>query len=223
MENAADALRIGAWVLIFVMALSVCINAFGQAKTSMDAILTYNDREYYTSYIEENAYKDSSGNLITQRTVGYQDIVPTIYRAYKDNFRITFDSSTGITNVFRKYNTATGGYESVNYIDLEDEKISDIKVKKNNSGDEDITLKEYFIRRIIRGDDGKFGDNRDSWCETQLGVEFDGSGLYNKINTTGAIFKESVGVYYQEERDTGYSEVPKSNRTEKRVITYTKI
>lgn len=159
MENAADALRIGAWVLIFVMALSVCINAFGQAKTSMDAILAYNDREYYTSYIDENAYKDDDGNLITQRTVGYQDIVPTIYRAYKDNFRITFDSSTGITDVFQKKNSS-GTSESVNYIDLEDEKISDTKVNVTPAEGLPITLKEYFIRRIIMGNDGKFGPGK---------------------------------------------------------------
>lgn len=160
MENAADALRIGAWVLIFVMALSVCINAFGQAKTSMDAILAYNDREYYTSYIDENAYKDDDGNLVTQRTVGYQDIVPTIYRAYKDNFRITFKITPTI-EVFKKKNSS-GSSESVNYIDLEDEKISDIKVdaKKADGTPAEIlpiTLKEYFIRRIIMGDAGKFG------------------------------------------------------------------
>lgn len=154
MENAADALRIGAWVLIFVMALSVCINAFGQAKTSMDAILAYNDREYYTSYINESEYMD--GDILrTRRKVGYQDIVPTIYRAYKDNFRITFDASTGITDVFKK-KTVTGADESVNYIDLEDEKISDIKVNITPVDGLPITLKEYFIRRIIMGDKGRF-------------------------------------------------------------------
>ncbi len=157
MENAADALRIGAWVLIFVMALSVCINAFGQAKTSMDAILAYNDREYYTSYINESEYKDGD-TLRTQRKVGYLDIVPTIYRAYKDNYRITFDSSTGINSVFKK-KSASGTEELVNYIDLEDEKISDIKVNITPAPENGlpITLKEYFIRRIIMGDDGKFG------------------------------------------------------------------
>ena len=167
MENAADALRIGAWVLIFVMALSVCINAFGQAKTSMDAILAYNDREYYTSYINESEYKDGD-NLRLQRKVGYHDIVPTIYRAYKDNFRITFDPSTGITDVFQKM-TVTGT-ESVNYIDLEDEKISDIKVNTTPEYALPITLKEYFIRRIIMGDEGKFNHS--------------GSSTYYKVRNT---------------------------------------
>ena len=32
MENAAEALKLAAWVLIFVVALSISVNAFGQAK-----------------------------------------------------------------------------------------------------------------------------------------------------------------------------------------------
>ncbi len=62
--------------------------------------------------------------------------------------------------------------------------------------------------------------NADEWCEAQLGVEFNSTGLYDKFKNNNLIFNEYVGVYYQEERDTGYSEIPKSNRTEKRVITY---
>ena len=33
MENAADALKMAAWVLIFVVALSIIINAFGMEMT----------------------------------------------------------------------------------------------------------------------------------------------------------------------------------------------
>ncbi len=72
----------------------------------------------------------------------------------------------------------------------------------------------------------KFGareEDEDDWCETQLGVEFNSDGLYNKIKDNNLIFTEYIGVYYQEERDTGYSEIPKSNRTEKRVITYKEV
>lgn len=70
----------------------------------------------------------------------------------------------------------------------------------------------------------KFGTQEaDDWCETQLGVEFNSDGLYDKLKDSDLVFKEYIGVYYQEERDTGYSDIPKSNRTEKRVITYTNI
>ena len=39
MENAIDALKMAAGVLIFVMALSISINAFGQAREAATVIL----------------------------------------------------------------------------------------------------------------------------------------------------------------------------------------
>ena len=80
MENAAKALKMAAWVLIFVAALSITMNAFSQARQGIDAILTYSDREYLTSYIPE------SGD--TSRTVGFESIIPAIYRSFKDNYTI---------------------------------------------------------------------------------------------------------------------------------------
>ena len=71
MENAAEALKLSAWVLIFVVALSICINAFSEARATMDTILEYNDREYNDTYVEEAE--------TTQRIVGYESIIPTIY------------------------------------------------------------------------------------------------------------------------------------------------
>jgi hypothetical protein len=82
MENAAQALRLAAWVLIFILALSLCINSFTQARQSVDQILMSTDREYITTYV------DQAKN--TQRIVGAETIVPTIYRAYKENFKIRF-------------------------------------------------------------------------------------------------------------------------------------
>ena len=82
MENAAEALKIAAWVLIIVVALSICINSFSQARQTMDAIFSYNDKEYEYTYVENNG--------TTERIVGYESIVPTIYRAYKENYKIIF-------------------------------------------------------------------------------------------------------------------------------------
>ena len=83
MENAADALKIAAAVLIFVVALSISITAFGEARATVTSILEYRDREYDYTYIEDNG--------TTQRIVGLETIVPTIYRAYKENYKIIFD------------------------------------------------------------------------------------------------------------------------------------
>lgn len=100
MENAAQALKMAAWVLIFVAALSITMNAFSQARQGIDAVLTYTDREYLTSYIPP------SGD--TQRVVESESIIPAIYRSFKDNYRI----------VFLDYVLYTLDGVEINYIDL---------------------------------------------------------------------------------------------------------
>ena len=82
MENAAEALRMAGGFLIFVLALTICINAFTQARQGIDDVVLYSDREYLSLYLEQN---DS-----TKRVVGAESIVPTIYRAYKENVKINF-------------------------------------------------------------------------------------------------------------------------------------
>ena len=89
MENAAEALKMAAAVLIFVVALSIAINSFGQARQTAQLILDYTDREYDYTYVEEN--KDSNGDVMTERIVSLESIIPTIYKAYRENFKIVFD------------------------------------------------------------------------------------------------------------------------------------
>lgn len=84
MENATDALHMAAAVLIFVLALSLSINAFGEVRQTAQTIIQYKDREYDYSYVEANDNK-------TERIVGLESIVPTIYKAYKENYKIIFD------------------------------------------------------------------------------------------------------------------------------------
>lgn len=82
MENVADALKMAAAVLVFVLALSISINAFGEARQSSQIILDSRDREYDYTYVE-NAES-------TQRIVSAETIIPSIYRAYKENYKIVF-------------------------------------------------------------------------------------------------------------------------------------
>ena len=192
MENATEALKLAAWVLLFVVALSLSINSFGEARQTMDAILEYNDREYYYDYV-----KEQEGS--TERIVGFESIIPTIYRAYKENYKIIFPSDYVL---YTKKNSE-GEDEKINYIDLEKETIGNQKDA------------EDFIRIILFGeteeDNGKF-----------VNIDFSNrEKLYDKISTKKK-YKEYLGEYYQEE--AGNSEklegVADINKTKKRVITY---
>ena len=85
MENAAEALKMAGAVLLFVLALSIIIFSFGQARESADTILDYRDRE--TAYIDTNYYYtqtvNSDGSINTERSVGLETIIPTIYKYNK--------------------------------------------------------------------------------------------------------------------------------------------
>lgn len=164
MENAAEALKIAAWVLIFVVALSMCINSFSQARQTMDTILEYNDKEYSYTYVEDNGS--------TERIVGYESIIPTIYRAYKENYKIIFSNHTLYTK------KVAGESIKINYIDLEKESL----------GNEQ--LKDKFLKGILFGETNSF-----------YNIQFNESGLYENIKGKKFIEKLGV-YYQEESEAT---------------------
>lgn len=87
MENAADAIKMAAAVLIFVGALAIAIIMIGQARATSDAVLSYTDATNYYTYVE------SSGADVTQngnRIVGLDTVISTLYRYYKEGFKVEF-------------------------------------------------------------------------------------------------------------------------------------
>ena len=91
MENAADALKMAAAVLVFVMALSITINSFTETRIAATTILNNKDKEYDYTYVEDNG--------TTERLVGLESIIPTIYKAYKENYKVIFDASIKKNNL----------------------------------------------------------------------------------------------------------------------------
>ena len=214
MENAAEALKMAFGVLVFVLALSISVNAFSEARQISQTIINYRDREYDTTYVDENTYTDASGNLITQRVVSAETIIPTIYRAYKEHYKIVFDFGTTYTDgLFKQLNQDTDMYEPVNYIDEKDQTLGGDKQQSE------------FITEIL------YAHNfTDTDKYKYKGIILNSDGIYDIIKEKQ--FKESIGIYYETERieagevpdtnpdaDTDVS-VPLTNRTTKRVITY---
>ena len=207
MENAVDALKIAASVLLFVVALSISINAFGEVRIVSQTLLDYTDREYEYTYVENNG--------TTKRIVGLESVIPTVYKAYKENYKIVFDSSVMPGGVYKKNN------EEVYTIDLENETIAG------------NTAKEQFLLAIIYGEDcmkdqemlDKFGtwEKLKETYKNSLKIYLNDQGIYDKINNVK--LEESIGVYYQEEvgGTEEDSSVPDTNKTQKRVITYSRI
>ena len=195
MENAADALKMAGFLLIFIVALSISINAFGEARKTATAILDYSDREYNYTYVEEGS---------TERTVGVETIIPSIYKAYKENYKIIFETSLFNDGLYKKRN-AEGIMVPVYEIDLEKEVLGN------------DTQKEQFITSILYGADN---DTKDAFMRN-LGISLNDNGIYDKIK--GKEFKESLGIYYQDSDGTENEDVPLTNKLVKRVITYSDI
>ena len=213
MENAADALKMAAAFLIFIMALAISINAFSQARLTATTLLEYHDRDYDYRYIEANV--DDSGNPVTERIVGIESVVPSIYKAWKENYKIVFDDGILSDGVYQQEDE-TGSLQVVNTIDLED-----IALASNRE--------EPFVMAILYGNKCENFSAIKTYFRKNMGISLNETGIYDKISNRK--LKESIGIYYQNEisedgavtPDPGEddtSNVPETNRTEKRVITY---
>lgn len=203
MENIADALKIAGSVLLFVLALSVTMTSFGQARETADTILHNSDRitEYIdvsdTEVYNQFFYVRDSRN--ETREVGLETIIPTIYRAFLENYKIVFDFSSGPNYLYKH----SDGVEE-HSIDL-----AKLNIPSDTPGDSEM-LK--FIEGIIYG----------TGNSTVLKSFKDIQPIYPRINRSGVVVKEKMGLYYQEDignpnEKTGIED---ANKNEKRVITY---
>ncbi len=118
MENGIEALKIASGMLIFVLAITITISAFTSASQALNRIFTAQEAQEYVT--------DASGNYLNfvnfeegvgTRIVKIDTIIPSIYRAYKENYAIYFYKADGTEFVL--YEKADG--EKVNYIDLQKE------------------------------------------------------------------------------------------------------
>lgn len=208
MEHASEALIMAFAVLIFVLALSISISSFSIARQTAQVILDRTDRQYDYTYID---YDISNGRPTITREVGMETIIPTLYRAYKENYIIRFYESNGEPlNVYQK--KVNRQFNATNEINLENETIAN---------QEKATL--FIDNLLYKGLQDDFNNSKDLHL----------NGFYDKIKEMK--FKEELGIYYIEDRiysdnedkddDLQYTtgEVSDINKTEKRVITYTRV
>jgi len=86
MENAVKALEYGFAMLIFVIALTLSIYVFSQARETADAVFFYTDSR--TLYDETELSSDEIN--ANGRIVSIETIIPALYRDYKENYVIEF-------------------------------------------------------------------------------------------------------------------------------------
>lgn len=211
-ENIADALKMAGSVLLFVMGLSIAILAFSQARESMDIVLSYSDRESLSIEGDSRFYYLSNDND-TSRYVGKETIIPAIYRAYKENYKIVFK----FPDDYYLFKQEVKNAEGLN----EEKEISTLDLA-NQSLSSDLASRQ-FLNGIIYGDftyeDGKTKTDYISKFNIK---PYNNVWLYKYLTEKEEKYKikESLGTYYIEDVNGTSEKVINVNKTEKRVITY---
>lgn len=195
MENAVDALKIAFAIMMFVMALSLSIFSLSKANNAVTSITSLNDRETEYNYVEPNTENT--------RIVGAETIVPTMYKAYKENFQIYFFDKNdqpliiyyAIDNTGKRKRDEHGDI-GINYIDGS-EVFGSAKEAENH------------LNRILGNP-----NNVDEKYKKQLNEKYS-DGFYKYLAEHK--FTEQIGEYYQNDSEN----TPEANKTKTRVITYT--
>lgn len=98
MENASDALIMAGQVLIFIIALTVCISSFTTLRVGIDSTIEQTetikfakDSDLYINFIQ-------SRNDGSTRIVGAETVVSSMYRAIKEDFTMYLDLKDGTFN-----------------------------------------------------------------------------------------------------------------------------
>lgn len=91
MENAVDALKIAFAVFVFVIALALALAVIGQVRTTSDVILALGDKTNEYEYVEID--ENNANN--EDRIVGFETILPTIYRYPSEQYAVTILDTIG--------------------------------------------------------------------------------------------------------------------------------
>lgn len=150
MENVSDALIMAGSVLVFIIALSVCISSFTTLRANIDNIVSHTEtvnmaegEEGYINYIKGK-------NAI--RIVGSETVVSSVCRAMKENYivYIIFKSSVTVPNSVMSTIYNTNGTTPIVGIRIPNDKNYNLDINKILS-------------------DGLYGDIRDKRFEEYLG------------------------------------------------------
>lgn len=212
MENAVEALKIAAGVLLFVLALTVSISCFSQANRAVTSIVNMRDRDTQILY---DQIKPSSE---LTRTVGVETIVPTMYKAFSENIDIQFKDQNG--NEIPIYYKLTQNLKDGCYTRYKDNNEEEVKMSSIIEGQDSIvdSNSEKILDIILYGESAtEVGTEMHKYNNIHLYTVANNSckGFYEYLKDK--MFEEQLGEYYPIDTTNSGST---STQTKKRVITY---
>lgn len=167
MENASDALIMAGEMLIFIVALTVCISSFTKVRVEIDKIVGQKETVQMAKNEENQEYvnyiKSKKNNSI--RVVRAETLLPSMYRAIKENYVI---------------------YIKLNNPGYVDSKINKIPAVRdiNINGEKIISAGDPLIEITI-------GPNTNQYVNAVLSTY----GLFNQMS--GKSFYEYLGEYQE--------------------------
>ena len=209
-ENASDALKIAAAVLLFVMALSLTIMAFTKARQAASSVMERLDgnQEYYDA--DNIKLGDNIYNITSNRRVGSETVIPTLYSYYKEGYTILFYTGS----IDDSGNLATDIKPMVLYcsesLDTQLQKSS-LAIKSNGSNTREIygldindeltrqepwSYNEQYAKRFIECLINNYGDGTSNVSESK-----DSNARYHTSKNSGYgnnfFGKDAEGPYYE--------------------------
>lgn len=105
MENAAEAIKLAGFTLLFVTALAIAMTTVMQAKNTSETIISYSDKTKYYSMVEQTDATEGGNRIVT-----IYDIIPTLYRYKQEEYIVLFEDPNrqplqiydGDTNINKK-------------------------------------------------------------------------------------------------------------------------
>ena len=217
MDNIGDAVKMAGSVLLFILALSLIIPLFTQARQTADAIMDYSDRQAATEGIDEDTQESLERNFYYMsdeitgdinsrpqqvRTVGLNDIIPTVERAFDENFKVVFVKKDGQDDV-RKAKPINmykwvGGNTSDTTTAIDKRPINTIELKNSSVGDGDGS-KKGFLKGILYAD-YSFANNPNIPGSNPKGK------FQNRFNVKLGDYGDSSNIYYPNSSSTNLTD-----------------
>ena len=94
MENGVEAIRMGFSMFIFALALTTAMYIFSICGNTAQAIVYYTDESNF--YDNISLATPDPNTITTSRYVGFDTVIPTLYRYYKENFCVKIYDKTDI-------------------------------------------------------------------------------------------------------------------------------
>ena len=224
MENAVNALKMGGALMIFVLAFTLIMNMFSQAKHTMDTVMYGIDESNYYQHV-------SATDANVTRKVGVETIIPTLY-TYVTNS----DDAIRI-NIIAKDNELLQVFDS---------EIESIVEEKSNVSEYSLSEKEANILKRYNTEgtpvylygapwakDNNWAINRinayvygyDIYVkESRIPLEYSGKGLIDlvendkiKFNESYVEYQTSGRIYWNENFDESLVQIDGSTKT---IINY---